>query len=87
MLLCVLAVLKVHHAFLEMPAVVGKARYLLEAVGAAWNIHEGPIANSSLPSIGTLPVHGRKEQYIVKFDTDFGTISAISFTSRSKSKR
>jgi len=44
-------------------------------------------ANSSLPSIGTLPVHGGKEQYIVKFDIDFGTISAISFTSRSKSKR
>ena len=79
--------MKVHHAFLEMPAVVGKARYLLEAVGAAWNIHQGPIANSSLPSIGTLPVHGGKEQYIVKFDIDFGTISAISFTSRSKSKR
>ena len=59
MLLCVLAVLKVLHAFLEMPAVVGKARYILEAVGAAW-IHEGPIANSSLPSIGTLPVHVKR---------------------------
>ena len=42
LLVCVLAVLKVRHAFLEMPAVVGKARYILEAAGAGMEYTRRP---------------------------------------------